>query len=246
MVVVTADAVDQCVCGVDGGHGWDTEGDCFTTEDYRVTLWVAAFFGGGDDVINLATFNKVTCVEFVAFVNLVEFYNVNVRVCGFDGFCSPFGCINFKALVVEFLCNVSDFVFILVTNGDEDATVIFEGVAGCDKALVECFKNGFANAEYFTGRFHFRPELGVNVCKLFKGEDWYLNSNVFARWVEASAISEVCELFAKAYASCKVNHWYSSYFTDVRNGTRCTRVYFDDIEIFIVHDVLDVGKPNSA
>lgn len=33
LIVVTADAVDEGVGGVDGGHGWDAQGDSLATED---------------------------------------------------------------------------------------------------------------------------------------------------------------------------------------------------------------------
>ena len=137
LVVVTADAIDEGVGGVDGGHGWDAEGDCFAAEDDGVALWIAAFFGGGDDVVNLSAFDKVDGVKFIAFVNFVEFYNVDVWVSSFDGFGGAFGGKEFKALVVEFLCNFCDFCFILVADRDEYTAFAFEGVAGGHKAFVK-------------------------------------------------------------------------------------------------------------
>ena len=246
LIVVTADAVDEGVGGVDGGHGWDAQGDSLATEDDGVALWVAAFFGGGDDVVNLATFNKDACVKVVTFVNFVELYHVDVRVSGFDGLCGALGGKEFKALVVEFLSDFRNFRFVLVADGDEDATFAFEGVAGCHEPLIEGFEGSFADAQYFAGGFHFRPELGVHVGKLFKGEDRNFDCHILAGWIEAGAVAEVSEAFSEADAGGQVNHWYAGDLADVWHGTGGTRVHFNDIEVVVMDNVLDVGEPDGA
>ena len=97
LVVVGGDAVDEGSGCVDGGHGWDAEGDSFAAEDNGVALWVAAFLGGGDDVVDAAAFDEVGSVEAFAFVDLVELDDVDVWICGFDGVGSAFGCVDFEA-----------------------------------------------------------------------------------------------------------------------------------------------------
>ena len=132
--------------------------------------------------------------------------------------CSAFGCKDFEALIVELLSDVSNFIFILITNRDEDAAFALDGVTGSNEAFIKGFEEGLTNTKHFTGGFHFRPELGINIGQLFKGEYWYFDSDVFACWINAGAVAKIGQLFTEADTGGKINHRNPGYLTDVRDG----------------------------
>ena len=76
--------------------------------------------------------------------------------------------VDFHAEVVKLLGQRHDFVLVVVRNGDEHAVaalplVAADGEAGRGHALIEGLGQRAPDAEHFAGRFHLRPEGGVDV-----------------------------------------------------------------------------------
>ena len=155
------------------------------------------------------------------------------------------GGIEGKAAFVEFSGGVHHFPFVAVADGDENAAAFFHAIVRRDQAFIEGFHQGAADAENFPGGFHFRPKLGIETGKLFKGEYRYFYGKVGYRAVKAGAVAHILELFSQHGPGGDIHHRQARDLGNVRHGTGGPGVGFDNVDFIGVDYVLDIQKPHG-
>ena len=156
------------------------------------------------------------------------------------------GGVDGKAHLVELLGDLADFRLVLVPHGDEHAAALGHLVAGGDQALVQGFFQVVANAQHLAGGLHLRPQVGVHVGELLKGEHRHLHRHIGGGLVQARAKAQVYQLVAQAHLGGQVAHGHAGDLTDVGHGAGGPGVHFDDVDLPIHEDVLEVDKAQGV
>ena len=235
--------VGQSVGGVQGRQAGNAQQACLPADLHAVPGGVAALGGGGDDIVDLAAFQQGDGVHG-AFVDLVHNLHGQAHLGKHHGRAG--GGVQLEAHLRELLGDLTDFRLVLVPHGDEHAAALGHLVAGGDQALVQGFFQVVANAQHLAGGLHLRPQVGVHVGELLKGEHRHLHRHIGRGLVQARAKAQVYQLVAQADLGGQIAHGHAGDLTDIGHGAGSPGVHLDDIDLPVHNDVLQVDQPQGV
>ena len=236
----------KCICRIERGQTRNTE-----LHRAQVKLCIIAEIRildrtCIDDIVERAGFHQL--LDFLIVIGVGNGNDIDAELG--NCLCGAGGCINGDTEIVEPLCERNGIEIVVFFNGEQHAASLCAVERNSEicrsQTLEQRFCHRLTDTENFTRGLHFRTEDGVCVVELFKGEDGNLDRVVRRRSVKTRAVAEICQLFAEHDLCRKVDHRNIGNLGDIRNGSRCTRVDLDDIQLTLVNEVLDVDKTLGA
>ena len=241
---LAGDDVAERVRRIERGENGDAEEDGVVMELDIVGDGVDVRLARVDDIVDLALVHELR--DLLGRFQPVDDGDVDAEVG--DDLRGARRCIQRAAEVGELLGDGDDLELILIVDGEVDAhRLVVRGMAHLeargDEPFEERLFERFADAEHFARRLHFGAELRVDVVELFKAENGHLDGDVRRIGIEPRAVAEVAQAGADHDLGGKLHHGNARHLGDIRDGARCAGVDFDDVELVLVDEVLDVDEP---
>ena len=152
------------------------------------------------------------------------------------------GSYQFKAQLRESLGQLLHLFLVLVGHSKED-TAIERNVHTCtSNSLVKGTSIMIINTHYLASGLHLRPKGNIYISHLVKGEYWCLYSHIRLWWYQAGMEAQLLQRCTKSNLSCHIHHLYISNLAQEWYSSGGTRIYLDNINLIIYHNVLNVHQ----
>ena len=171
---------------------------------YRIRVRIPSLCRCGNNVVNFSTVHQCDDVVIRIFTDLVYNFDFHSKVA--QSFRISFCCIKLESHVVEFSCEIRNFVAVGFSYAEQNSAGTFHVVASPYESLEDCFFACGCDAKNFTCGFHFRSKVGVNVHEFLKAEYGNLDCKIWRKSVKTCSKAHVLYAFSKHCADCKFNH----------------------------------------
>ena len=229
----------KCLCGVQTGKDINACLNRISTNHETVFLMFHTLWRCINNNIDLMSQNKVHKVrrrlfQFVSTDRLDSIF--------FEDSCCASCCINTVSKCLKTPCDRNNFLLIFIFDSDDHVLILRQTNSSSKECFVKSLIEGLCNTKALTGGFHFRSELDFNKSQL--GEREYRCFNGYIAFVRHESERKPCILqgFTKSDSCCIFNHVDAGNLAHEWNRTAGSRIDFNDIDLAIDYDELDIDE----
>ena len=232
------DAFDGCGRGGGGRDVWNSVLDGGFAD---VGVVVAAHFAAGriDDELDFVVHDAVDDVG-PAFMHLQD--GMGRDAAGEQKMIGFLRGQDAEPQFVELPRDALDGAFVLVLHGNQDGPAFRQDLLRRFLRLVIGQTEGIGHTQHFAGRTHLRPEDGIDFREHIEGEDGFLDAEMMEGFTFQI---EVRDLLSQHDLGGNPGHGNVADLGNQRNGARCARIGFQDIDHIVGDGILHIHQADD-
>ena len=194
---------------------------------------------GVDYHVNTALLDQLDNIG-TALVHLA--YNLCINAHLLNSLGTAGGSHQLEAQLGEGLGQLLHFLLVLVSYGKEDAAIQRNVHAGTGDSLVQSTGIMIVDAHNLAGGLHLRAKGNIHVSHLVEGEYRCLDSHIRLRRNQPGLVAQLLQGSPQCHLGSHIHHLHISYLAEERHSTGGTRIYLDNVNLIISHNILDVHE----